>query len=211
MHDFLEVYDYYEPEAQQDCENIIKCFEAQVDKSHSKTSGLAFFNKNRNKVCSTITADFIKDLQMNPFVWKYVNASVKLYGKKYDYLQQLFDKNAWRVATNYNIQKYNGENEGFFTLHHEDSGTHPYRMLVWMIYLNDAKSGTVFPYQERTVTPKVGRTAIWPAGFTHPHKGVTPNQGIKYIATGWFYQLPKGEPKFDGRHPDEQRIQEIVV
>ena len=67
----------------------MKCFEAQVDKSHSKTSGLAFFNKNRNKVCSTITADFIKDLQMNPFVWKYVNASVKLYGKKYPLNQSM--------------------------------------------------------------------------------------------------------------------------
>ena len=96
-------------------------------------------------------------------------------------------------------------------MHNESSGTYPYRILAWMVYLNDAVSGTEFPYQERTVTPKTGRTAIWPAGWTHPHKGVTPNMGVKYIATGWFYQLPKGEPKFDGRHPDEQRIQEIMV
>ena len=32
MNDFLEVYDYYEPEAQQDCENIIKCF-AEIKKN----------------------------------------------------------------------------------------------------------------------------------------------------------------------------------
>ena len=122
----------------------------------------------------------------------------------------MFDKNDWRVAPHYNIQKYNGENEGFFTLHNEDSGSHPYRMLVWMMYLNDAKSGTEFPYQNKTITPKVGRTVIWPAGWTHPHKGVTPNEGIKYISTGWFYYLPKGRPHFDGHHPDE-KIQEIVV
>ena len=36
------------------------------------------------------------------------------------------------------------------------------------------------------------------------------NEGIKYIATGWFYYLPVGNPKFDGHHPDEN-IQEIVV
>ena len=198
MDDFIEIYDYYEPE--QDCENIIKYFEHMCDKSRSKSPGLSFFSKNRNKVC----------LQINPFVWKYVNTSLKSYGKKYDYLKQLFDNNWCRVAPHYNVQKYDGEKEGFFTLHNEDSGNHPYRMLVWMTYLNDAVSGTEFPYQDRTVTPKAGRTAIWPAGWTHPHKGVTPNQGIKYIATGWFYFLPKGEPKFDGRHPDEN-IQEIVV
>ena len=83
--------------------------------------------------------------------------------------------------------------------------------LAWMVYLNDAASGTEFPYQEMIVEPKEGRTVIWPAGWTHPHKGVTPNEGIKYIATGWFYSLPMGEPKFDGRHPDEEKIQEIIV
>ena len=207
--DFLESYDYYKPE--QDCRNIIKYFEHMCDKSRSKTSGLAFFNKNRNKVCLQITASFNEDLQLNPFVWKYVNTSIKSYGKKYNYLKQLFDNNWCRVAPNYNVQKYDGEKEGFFTLHNEDSGSHPYRMLVWMMYLNDAKSGTEFPYQNKTITPKVGRTVIWPAGWTHPHKGVTPNEGVKYIATGWFYFLPKGNPQFDGRHPDEERIQEIVV
>ena len=110
----------------------------------------------------------------------------------------------------YNLQKYE-QGEGFFSLHNEQSGSYPYRLLAWMVYLNDAKSGTEFPYQEMTVTPKEGRTVIWPAGWTHPHKGVTPNEGIKYIATGWFYTLPTGEPKFDGRHPDEQNIQEILV
>ena len=64
----------------------------------------------------------------------------------------------------------------------------------------------------KIVKPEIGRTVIWPAGWTHPHKGVTPNKGLKYIATGWFYFLPKGkEPKFDGHHPDETKIQEIVI
>jgi prolyl 4-hydroxylase len=110
----------------------------------------------------------------------------------------------------YNLQKYE-EGEGFFSLHNEQSGSYPYRLLAWMVYLNDATSGTEFPYQEMTVTPKEGRTVIWPAGWTHPHKGVTPNKGTKYIATGWFYTLPMGEPKFDGRHPDEENITEILV
>ena len=116
----------------------------------------------------------------------------------------------WRLCPFYNIQGYDGPEDGFFSLHNEHTGMYPYRMLAWMIYLNDAESGTEFPYQNKTITPKAGRTVIWPAGWTHPHKGVIPNEGLKYIATGWFYFLPKGEPRFDGHHPDENK-QEIVV
>ena len=34
---------------------------------------------------------------------------------------------------------------------------------------------------------------MWPAYWTHPHKGVTPNVGDKYIATGWLNYLPVTE------------------
>ena len=62
------------------------------------------------------------------------------------------------------------------------------RVLAWMFYLNDAKCGTEF-MNYPTVSAKMGRLVIWPAGWTHLHKGVTPNRGLKYITTGWcsFY------------------------
>ena len=208
MDDFIEIYDYYKPE--QDCENAIEVFEILANDKASRTAGLSVFNKNRQKICLQITLDLNEELAINSYLYKYVKTGLKSYVKKYDFLEEFFDKPWCRVAPHYNVQKYDGEKEGYFGLHNEHSGMHPYRMLVWMIYLNDAKSGTEFPYQNRTVTPKIGRTVIWPASWTHPHKGVTPNIGLKYIATGWFYYLPKGEPKFDGRHPDEN-IQEIVV
>ena len=140
-----------------------------------------------------------------------MNVAIRKYREKYDYLDRIDKISQWRLSPSYNIQRYDGKEEGFFSLHNETSGSYPYRLLAWMVYLNDAECGTEFPYQEKTVTPKTGRTVIWPAGWTHPHKGVTPNIGLKYIATGWFYHLPKGEPQFDGHHPDEQRIQGIVV
>jgi hypothetical protein len=154
-----------------------------------------------------MTLDFGQDYEPNDVIYSLVNKAKNEYVKTYSFL----DKLQWRLCPLYNIQGYDGPEEGFFSLHNEQTDMYPYRMLAWMIYLNDAVSGTEFPYQDRTVTPKTGRTVIWPAGWTHPHKGVTPNQGLKYIATGWFYYLPKGNPQFDGRHPDEQRIQEIVV
>ena len=205
LHDFIETYDI---SPISDCDNIVRFFEKTYV---PKSSGLKAFNRNRQKVCSTMTLDFGQDWEINDSVYFFVSKGIEEYKNKYDYLKKIDKISQWRLSPSYNIQRYDGEEEGFFSLHNETSGSYPYRILAWMVYLNDAKCGTEFPYQEKTVTPKIGRTVIWPAGWTHPHRSVTPNVGIKYIATGWFYHLPKGEPKFDGRHPDEQRIQEIIV
>jgi hypothetical protein len=158
-----------------------------------------------------MTLNFGEDLEVNDTVYFYLNKAIEQYKNKYDYLKKIDKISQWRLCPSYNIQRYDGKEEGFFSLHNETSGSYPYRLLAWMIYLNNAECGTEFPYQDTIVKPLIGRTVIWPAGWTHPHRGVTPNIGLKYIVTGWFYHLPKGEPKFDGRHPDEQRIQEIVV
>ena len=211
-YDFLEVYDYENSES--NCEQICSYFDEvyNISDQSSKSSGLSYFNKKRQKICDTKSFNFGEDWACNEIVYSFISDSISSYVKKYSFLETLNKGAHWRLCPSYNIQRYEGEKEGFFTLHNENSGTYPYRMLVWMVYLNDAKCGTEFPYQDKTVTPKTGRTVIWPAGWTHPHVGVTPNQGTKYIATGWFYFLPKGDaPKFDGHHPDEENIREIVV
>ena len=206
MHDFLEFYD--DDYTYAGCDEIIKFFDQTYT---SKPAGLKAFNRNRQKICSTLTLNFGEDWAINDSVYVFVRLAIEKYREKYDYLNSIDKISQWRLCPSYNIQRYDGEQEGFFSLHNETSGSYPYRLLAWMVYLNDAECGTEFPYQEKTIIPKTGRTVIWPAAWTHPHRGVTPNVGLKYIATGWFYHLPKGEPKFDGRHPDEQRIQEIVV
>ena len=224
LNNFIEIYDI--PDLLQDtdlpdginleefinvdtCKNIIEYFESNVDKDYNKNSGLAFFNKKRNRICAGFSLDFSSSGIINDSIFLFLNSALKLYTQKYKYLKT-DEAGRWRLTPLYNLQRYDGEEEGYFTLHHEHTGQYPYRMLAWMIYLNDAECGTVFPHQEKTITPKVGRTVIWPATWTHPHKGVTPNIGIKYIATGWYYFLPVGEPQFDGHHPHEAR-QEIVV
>ena len=204
MNDFIEIYD--DKEKPFSVVDVITWFENNYSTTKSKEAGLSYFNQHRKRICTSMTLDFGQNYEPNEVIYYLVSEARKEYVKTYSFL----DKLRWKLCPLYNIQGYDGPEEGFFSLHNEHTGMYPYRMLAWMIYLNDAVSGTEFPYQNRIVTPKVGRTVIWPAGWTHPHKGVIPNQGLKYIATGWFYYLPKGEPKFDGRHPDEN-IQEIVV
>ena len=86
----------------------------------------------------------------------------------------------------YSFQKYETEDDGFKEWHTEHSPDEEgaRRILAWMFYLNNAKSGTEF-VQYPTIRAKMGRGVIWPAAWTHVHRGVTPNKGLKYIITGW--------------------------
>ena len=62
------------------------------------------------------------------------------------------------------------------------------RLLAYMTYLETPKKGgeTEFLHQSLRIEPIVGRTLIWPAGFTHMHRGNPPLDGEKMYITGWF-------------------------
>jgi hypothetical protein len=64
------------------------------------------------------------------------------------------------------------------------------RILVFMTYLNDVPDGgTEFIYQNIISPAKKGLTLIWPAEFTHLHRGQISKTKEKYIVTGWFNYL----------------------
>ena len=78
---------------------------------------------------------------------------------------------------------------GFYDWHSEQ-GFHPdsSRFLVWMIYLNDVvdSGSTDFYHQNISIQPTAGTLVLWPASFTHTHRGNPDLATDKYIATGWF-------------------------
>jgi len=70
---------------------------------------------------------------------------------------------------------------------------HTPRQLTWMIYLNDLPEGegeTEFIYQKLRILPKAGTVVLWPAAYTHMHRGNTVFSKDKYILTGWFCSVP---------------------
>lgn len=96
----------------------------------------------------------------------------------------------WTIRECINIQHYK-PNEGFFAWHAERTSLavpSVTRHLVFMTYLNDVTEGgeTEFLYQKIKFTPKKGLTLIFPADWTHTHRGITSTTQDKYIATGWF-------------------------
>ena len=77
---------------------------------------------------------------------------------------------------------------GFHSWHFEN-GSIPYsqRKFVVQLYLNDNFEGgeTEFLYQNRRELAKEGDVIIFPAGYTHTHRGNPPIGGAKYIVTSW--------------------------
>jgi hypothetical protein len=74
---------------------------------------------------------------------------------------------------------------------HIDGGSHDFsqRQLVALWYLNDVDGPggeTEFLFQKLKVTPQRGKLLLFPPFWTHEHRGVTLEQGIKYIATTWI-------------------------
>ena len=65
-----------------------------------------------------------------------------------------------------------------------------HRVFAWMTYLNDVdvKDGgtTYFNHYDLEVQPKKGLTLIWPAEWTHAHKGNLLQANSKYIITGYL-------------------------
>lgn len=97
------------------------------------------------------------------------------------------------ISTDLKLQK-TSEGGGYHVWHCENSGWHmAQRVLVWAIYLNDMPDGeaeTEFLYQKRRIKPERGTCVIWPAGFTHQHRGNPVYTQDKYILTGWYLNAP---------------------
>jgi hypothetical protein len=78
--------------------------------------------------------------------------------------------------------------QGYHVWHFESgSRAMSNRLMAWTLYLNDVEEGgeTEFLYYPKRVKPKTGTLILWPAGFTHTHRGNPPISNTKYIVTGW--------------------------
>lgn len=99
--------------------------------------------------------------------------------------------------------------QGYHVWHCEHGGNeYKDRILAWTLYLNDVEEGgeTEFLYQSLRFKPKAGTFILFPAHFTHTHRGNPPLSGVKYIATGWIEFLNTPERQGASEFPDLNEI-----
>ena len=184
--------------SQEDCKTAIDYFEEHKELQYAgRLNGkLKPRLKSDTEICFTIEKDKPPCPVLNPF-FKALNGGVDQYIKEYPYIDKL--PNVWRLYSDIKIQRYN-PGEGYFALHCENEGFNlrypdtASRVLAWMIYLNDVKDGgyTEFPSQGKKFQPRRGDLLMWPAYFTHPHRGSVSKTQTKYITTGWYNFVPEG-------------------
>ena len=119
----------------------------------------------------------------------------------FDGLQQCYEayvdqysvlKNGNIRTTTMKMQRTN-PGGGYHVWHGEQgNGYAANRVLVFMLYLNtlapENAGETEFLYQQERYRPIENTMLIWPAAYTHAHRGNTVfGQTSKYIVTGWFY------------------------
>ena len=89
------------------------------------------------------------------------------------------------------VQRTRADSFESYSSWHCESGSHNFsdRALVYTLYLNDDFEGgeTEFKYQKYKEVPEAGNLVIFPAGFTHTHRGAMLITGTKYIVTGWMF------------------------
>lgn len=107
----------------------------------------------------------------------------KQYAEKYSVLSTFAEHKSYTIK----IQKTK-PGQGYHIWHSEiASKVDSNRLLVWTAYLNDdfEAGETEFIYQQYRYKPSKGDVIIFPAGFTHTHRGNPPIGRDKYIITGW--------------------------
>lgn len=186
IEDFVGVYDNFFTKDQ--CERAIKTFETLAD------AGFGFTrkeNKHHKDDLSVTTSDaFTKQMQLiadentlHDFNFNFWSKAYPDYADRYSVI-----KTAKSHIINVSKIQKSEVGQGYHVWHFEADqlSTSP-RLLTFILYLNDVEEGaeTEFLYYPKRISPVGGRLVLFPAAFTHAHRGNPVLKGNKYIITGW--------------------------
>ena len=179
------------------CDDLIDFFESnpdrqyagKVNKNPNQEKGEGRISQSENEVKKSIDIGLLPMEDKNDMIilqdyFYYLNQCISEYEFIYPQVKELAH---YGTVEGLNIQKYE-PGDGFYEWHQERNGQSTMtRCFVHMTYLNDVKDGgTDFWFQKLTSPAKKGLTLIWPADWTHLHKGQISQTDTKYILTGWL-------------------------
>jgi len=173
------------------CDNIILAMDEQDQQWTDSTRG--YWLVSSDKMNSTLLHQYKQE------IFKLVAEYKAIFNDAFTGMA------AMELEEPFNFQNYSpGYN--YSTWHCENNGQKPYekRVLAFMTYLNTVEHGgeTNFMYQNMKVTPKKGKTLVWPAYFTHTHMGLPAPTEKKCIVTGWVKFSPWVDVNLDESDED---------
>lgn len=164
------------------CEEMMARFEAHPEDQYLGRIGQdAHSDRGIKKSTDLVVSNKEHWKDVDQYLFRSLALALKVFQEKYPYFKGPFKDSG------YAIQRTNpGEHYHW----HIDGGSHDFaqRQLVAVWYLNDVPGPggeTEFLFQDVKVKPKQGRLVLFPPFWTHEHRGVTLEKGVKYIATTW--------------------------
>ena len=169
---------------QDECDTLI----SQIE--YLNQNNLMFYDKeslhNQDHISSIISHDWVVDLpayrRISELIIPKFKPCVDEYLSTFSILNQckfiLYDLKVKKIPIA----------GGFHAWHFENVGTmYSQRTFVVQLYLNDNFQGgeTEFLYQNRREEAIAGDVLMFPAGFTHTHRGNPPIGNSKYLVTSW--------------------------
>lgn len=164
------------------CAEMIRRFEASEDEQYEGRIGQTVAKENSIKqTTDLVTSGKEKWKDLDRELFRSLSTAIQEFRETYPFFKGPFKD------MGYNLQRYQ---EAEFYHWHIDSGSHEFsqRQLVAIWYLNDVEGPggeTEFILQDVKVTPEAGKLVLFPPFWTHEHRAVTVNKGVKYIATTW--------------------------
>lgn len=190
--DFIGIYDDVYPEGY--CEHLINVFNelrnTGVGQNRMESEGALEKHKNDYQISLNVYKDSIQYFNQESPVNIFFQGLQKCYN---DYSNKF--SSIQNGETRAYIMKMQCTNPGggYHIWHGEQgSGASSNRVLVYMLYLNTLEYNeageTEFLYQQLRFKPQKNQMLLWPASYTHAHRGNTVfGKNSKYVITGWFY------------------------
>jgi hypothetical protein len=190
--DFIGVFSNVYPEGF--CRHLVEEFERNqtlgVGTDRQNGEGANKHTKNDYQICSNgknVNFELFNKEPTQTLFFNGLQACFEMYSNEFSVI-----KDTKINCNNMKMQK-TSSGGGYHVWHGEQgNGDQANRGLVYMLYLNtlslEANGETEFLYQQRRINPVENTMVLWPAAFTHAHRG-NPVYGdnTKYIVTGWFY------------------------
>jgi hypothetical protein len=164
-------------------DRINEWFESEAECSPGTVGG----NAEVPAIKQSIDACFTQNMPLlQEYVSDILDPVLNLYLAKYPWAN---DVAPFHAQARMNIQEYKPASNGYMGWHMErDCPANLTRHLVFMTYLNDVTDGgeTQFYHQNLSITPKKGRTVIFPPDWQFVHRGLPSPTQTKRFITGWF-------------------------